>query len=1060
MLKGNIKFIGKVFKGLAVLLIVLVLIFPFNIMVALADPVPVEEVGANLEENTITAELRIPQNNSSVVSNTSSIVQMLGEIMAPVYQLATPGSNLTYDIYRYLMKHTESELGVDKDFFRRMQKKQTVPTVDIVFAPTNPKVGEKVTAFAVPRGFRNDKNKLYYTWYIVHNVKTGDESPDVEAGKKEAMRLVAAGNYDRDLFGEPQDDDRNRDAYNASFGGDDGVGKKTGSAANGDCEHCVCLQGMSMMGGEVTRGCFDDEGELLFSKLDEFDEMVLDRGFNSALLGRGVVNSDFISRCYRHNFGAQNGTADNYSGRDLIIKCQHAFGDGIGDNNFPSGEEESWGTNPEEPDTDGDGVVDEADLAGLGQDEFTWIYQEGDKVSVAVEGTSNTPINEGSTDRLRYKNKHWDGDEKNLDLSPTASPEQWYKDTRQECEDAKNDCLASTGNSLMYTPVADRLPSDGECVADYADCMKDLWEHQLKDDENDEDAFGKMTGYYKIMWAAPGVCGESNVDEAQNDWCDGEDDYGFQYLKLYDPVEQGKRLFEVSVNVSPKNPQFSEPDDGENDGKYSDSTDMIFASADVTGDISVNPDYLYYKWSVWRCEANDINTCHDVTEQVEFKSHKEGLGVREIGFYPTTGIFSGNRALLKIGVAVKRHKNSVMSSPGINGDYEKQYFSKNKKEHYHNEKEFPNKYAQIASKLLEVTKHDLKINLYMAEPDGNGGWKPALRICRTGLYKKICPVFPYEVIMAEVEGVGGAVSWKVNGHTIQPSLNKTVNTELNSSQVFFPIMGTEGSLGRVTVTAEQERQQGEWEDNNIIEERVFSIHKPMVAIVDAEEYAFGEALKRAYSGTNKVKRTLGDHQLWWVLSTDWQGPPFSVPDNSTIKTDIPIVIIPHYLGQVIDDMNISFKAYINQDFRFDTHIDSHQVDRSGARLIFRDILFSGVADKIDDLKIRTLMSFDNEHSNEYKRSLQQAFGIKPMDELVTDLDVKVKNITADKYHKITGSNAVVPNRTGWSKTTGKFFASTIQNAPEYLVFILRLAVSIVLVMGVSFGVVYFGEKRI
>ncbi len=1060
MLKGNIKFIGKVFKRLVVLLIVLVLIFPFNIMVALADPVPVEEVGANLEENTITAELRIPQNNSSVVSNTSSIVQMLGEIMAPVYQLATPGSGLTYDIYRYLMKHTESELGIDKDFFRRMQKKQTAPTVDIVFAPTNPKVGEKVTAFAVPRGFRNSKEKLYYTWYIVHNVVSGDESPDVEAGKKEAMRLVAAGNYDRDLFGEPKDDDKNRDAYNASFGGDDGVGKKTGSAANEDCEHCKCLHGMSMMGGEVTRGCFDDEGELLFSKLDEFDEMVLDRGFNSALLGRGVVNSDFISRCYRHNFGAggdanstDEGTA-SLSGRDLIVKCQHAFGDSIGDRKFPRGEEEDWGTNPEDADTDGDGVMDEADLAGLGQDEFTWIYQKGDKVSVAVEGTSNIPINEGSTDRLRYKNRHWDGDEKNLDLSPIASPEQWYKDNRQKCEDAKNDCLASTGNSLLYTPVADRLPSDGECIADYADCMKDLWEHQLQD-ENDEDAFGQMTGYYKIMWAAPGICSENRVDEAKNDWCDGKDDYGFQYLKLYDPVEQGKKLFEVSVNVSPKNPQFSEPDGDENNGKYSDSTDMIFASADVVSDDNVNPDYLYYRWSVWKCDPEDINSCEDVTEEVKFKSYKEGLGVREIGFYPTTGIFSGNRALLKIGVVVKRHQNSVMSSPGINGDYEKQYFSDEKKNNYGTPDQFPNKYAQVASKLLEVTKHDFKINLYMAEPDGNGGWKPSLRICSTGLYKKICPVYPYEVLMAEVEGVGGAVSWKVNGRNIQPSDVEGMNTELNSSRVFFPVVGTENSLGRVTVTAEGINEEGQWEDNNMIEERVFSIHKPIVAIVDAEEYAFGEALKRAYSGTNKVKRTLGDHQLWWTLATDWQGPPFSAPDNSTIKTDIPIVIIPHYLGQVIDEMNISFKAYVNQDFRFDTHIDSHQVDHSGARLIFRDMLFSGVADKIDDLKIRTLVNFDDE----YKKSLQQTFNVKPLDELVTDLDVKVKNITADKYHQITGSNAVVPNQTGWSKATGKFFASTIQNAPEYLVFILRLAVSIVLVMGVSFGVVYLGDRR-
>ncbi len=1012
MLKGNIKFIGKIFKKLAILAIVLALVFPFNVMVALADPVPVYD---------------------------DAVTKLLGEVMAPVYQLATPGSGLTYDIYRYLMKHTESELGIDKDFFRRMQRKQEAPTVDIVFAPTNPKVGEKVTAFAVPRGFRNDKNKLYYTWYIVHNVVSGDETPDVEAGKKEAMRLVAAGNYDKDLFGEPKDDDKNRDAYNASFGGDDGVGKKTGSAADEDCEECECLHNMNMMGGEVSRGCFDDEGELLFSKLDEFEEMMNDRGYNSALRGRGVVNSDFITRCYRHNFGAQNGVADNYSGRDLIIKCQHAFGDGIGDRDFQKSEEEEWGTNPEDPDTDGDGVMDEADLAGLGQDEFTWIYQKGDKVSVAVEGTSNIPINEGATDRLRYKNKHWEGEDEDADLSPVASPEEWYSNGRADCESK----------------------IDTEGISGYADCMKDLWEHQLQD-ENDEDAFGNMTGYYKIMWAAPGICGESNVDEAENDWCDGEDDYGFQYLKLYDPAEQGKKLFEVSVNVSPKNPQFSEPDEG-NENEYSDSTDMIFASADVVSDDNVNPDYLYYKWSVWKCNPEDINSCEEVTDRVKFKSHKEGLGVRDIGFFPTTGIFTGNRSLLKIGVVVKRHQNSVMSSPGINGDYEKQIFSDEKKDHYGTPDQFPNKYAQVASKLLEVTKHDLKIKLYQADPTAGGGWIKGKEICTEGLYKKICPVYPYQVIMAEVEGVGGAVSWKVNGQNVQPSLNQTVNTEVNSSMVFFPVLGTENSLGRITVTAEQTSQEGQWEDNNMIEERVFSIHSPMAQLFNLSGVLQAGKMQLARNINGKLSM-LGKEPLWWVLSS-WQGTPYVLPkENQTLSIDMPVGVIPTYMA---DEINSSGNSGNNNTedassfagvFTMSLHVNGKLkggVQSSGGDLGFNNVGFVDKPDAIYPARIETLKIL----SDDYKKSLKQTFGISAPNELVDIQNFKIKVISAQNYNKITGSNVQPVQLTGWRKVSNKFFASTIQNAPEYLVFILRLAVSIVLVMGVSFGVVYLGDRR-
>jgi hypothetical protein len=299
----------------------------------------VEEKGWNREWNFRTSEY------------TNSLVELMGEVMAPIYQLATPGSNLTYDIYRYLMKHTENEFGIDKDFFRRMQKKQEAPTVDIVFAPTNPKVGEKITAFAIPRGFRNSNKKLYYTWYIVH---TGKD--DVEAGRKEAMKMVAAGNYDKALFGNPQtaDDDKDRDAYNASMGGDDGVGKKPKDKKCDSSTGCECIKNMTMMNSKIDTGCYDDQGELLYSKEEEYKEGVKNRGKSSANLGKGVVNSKFITRCYRHNFGIQNEKGKENSGRDLIISCKHTFGDEVGtdDGTFKFDTEKDLGTNPTNPDTE------------------------------------------------------------------------------------------------------------------------------------------------------------------------------------------------------------------------------------------------------------------------------------------------------------------------------------------------------------------------------------------------------------------------------------------------------------------------------------------------------------------------------------------------------------------------------------------------------------------------------------------------------------------------------------------------------------------------------------
>jgi hypothetical protein len=1063
MMKKNKK-IKYFLRKSIISIIALIVIFPFNVLVVLADPVPVEEVGANLEENTITAEVRIPQNNSSVVSNTNSIMQLLGEIMAPVYQLATPGSNLTYDIYRYLMKHTENELGIDKDIFRRMERKQTAPTVDIVFAPTNPKEGEKVTAIAVPRGFRNDAKKLYYTWYIVHDALTGDEKPNVEAGKKEAMRMVAAGNYDKQLFyggDDPEDKDLNRDAYDASFGGDDGIGKREneGTAASEDCSDrgCDCLNEMSMMNDEVTTGCFDDKGVLLYSGDGEYEEAMEDRGDRSANVGRGVVNSKWITRCYRHNFGA-GGDRDRsdkstfgLSGRDLIIKCQHAFGDEVGDRKFEKDEELDWGTNPEDADTDGDGVMDEADLAGLGQSEFTWIYRKGDKVSVAVEGMSNIAINEGSTDRLRYKNKKWEitndsGEKIGWDLSPTASPETWYTDARGDCEDGKNKCLAKDGDSLLYVPVEERLGDDSKCTSEYADCMKRLWEHERKS-ENDEDAFGSMTGYYKIMWAAPGICSGNKVDEAKNDWCDTDDDIGFQYLKLVDPVEQGKQLLEVSVNVSPKNPQFSEADiekEGDFSVLHSDSTDMIIASAGVNSQEYVNPDYLYYKWSVWRCYPEDFDKCEDVTKQVDFKSRTEGLGLRDIGFYPVDTIFTiSDRTLLKIGVVVKKHKGAVMSSPGINGEYTKQIFSDEKKE-IEDEDEYVNKYAYSASKLIEVTKNEMEIKFYQATIGADGAWVKGDEICgdnsEKAVYRKLCPVYQYQVIAAEVENAGDSLIWKVNGNEVGPTLNGLNNTEPNDPIIFFPIAGNDGQLITVEVVSDKEDKEGLWDDDNMMESRVLTIHRPMVRVLDNKKNILdGKSIQKAFysihnygGGPGKKRSTVED--LWWVMGDD------SKKDR---VVNVPIVIIPRYLKDEIDQKYLVVKASANGNDMGDVFPDNPTE--------FEKIVLSGEVGKLNSLKMYTLKKFDYN----YRKALEASFGLEALEELVDVQSVRIKTIDADIYYKATGQVEALNFR----QKTSKFFASTIKNAPEYFVFILRLAVSFVLVTMIAFGMSY-GAKRI
>ncbi len=75
--------------------------------------------------------------------------------------------------------------------------------------------------------------------------------------------------------------------------------------------------------------------------------------------------------------------------------CKHLFpnapGFTTGDNEFLLGEEIFWGTNPQDPDTSNTGYGDESNIVGRGILNFSWNYQVGDKVGVAVEGTSQIP---------------------------------------------------------------------------------------------------------------------------------------------------------------------------------------------------------------------------------------------------------------------------------------------------------------------------------------------------------------------------------------------------------------------------------------------------------------------------------------------------------------------------------------------------------------------------------------------------------------------------------------------------------------------------------------------
>lgn len=185
------------------------------------------------------------------------------------------------------------------------------------------------------------------------------------------------------------------------------------SSYNTAYESCFDYAALQATNEGVINACLDSGYAACEDAYDEIHS-----GSNN--VAQGETSSSF-SRCYKHKFGTNagasgfrgfEGSSDTYgnddTGLDYNVSCKHKWESApttgsnacasddcaSGSGKFPNGEERYWRTDPNDPDTDGDGFNDEADIIGLGQQDFTWTYRAGDRVGVAVEGTSMIPTDE------------------------------------------------------------------------------------------------------------------------------------------------------------------------------------------------------------------------------------------------------------------------------------------------------------------------------------------------------------------------------------------------------------------------------------------------------------------------------------------------------------------------------------------------------------------------------------------------------------------------------------------------------------------------------------------
>lgn len=299
---------------------------------------------------------------------TMPVITGVGTVVAAaiVTALGAGASVLSSDNMNSVMDDVEKRYHINTESMQNMGEtmntsstKESAPQVNLFFNPTDPKVGNEITAQAFPLYFSSQKENMYFTWYLKRkecDLKSGslngeeknicdlDNSGSITVNdwKIEAMRRIANGGFAGDQvdYGKNSSDD---DGYKAQFGGD-------------------------------------------------------------------KSKSQY---CYAHNF--EDGLDYEIRNPDnSAVECKHLFpktrtGDVVGDGSFGRDEESFWHTDPQDPSTAQNGNKDEANVVGLGQDKFTWNYAADDRVGVVIEGLSMLPTkHEGSSMKIMWafpKNK-------------------------------------------------------------------------------------------------------------------------------------------------------------------------------------------------------------------------------------------------------------------------------------------------------------------------------------------------------------------------------------------------------------------------------------------------------------------------------------------------------------------------------------------------------------------------------------------------------------------------------------------------------------------------------
>ena len=658
------------------------------------------------------------------------------------------------------------------ELFNVANQKKTVPETSLFFSPSDPKSGQKVTASALPSFFSNEKENLYFSWYLKRADCDIDSSPsaavrakcdadnngriNVNDWKVEAMRALALNGFDNTETTYGSDSDS--DGYRARFGGDNKVGVTNRCAAYDSASGNIYEIGIAssssfsgVCGSGLTPVCMTPRDEVEAGSFSSGDgspftvttSTTCDLSGYPTCSGGTVTCSSGTLSCVAEPYATSCGSSalstscSVTSSTGFTSQCQHLFpqvsGQTSGDGSFGSDEERFWGTNPNDPDTADNNNKDEANIVGLGQDTFSWTYDSGDKVGLAIEGTS------------MITTKHDD----------SSSYVMWAF--------SKNNCPIS---------IAENTGSYSESVRGYSVPFS-----TAEVDLND--------------------CLERN---------------------LVDPVEGGQPTrMEVSVSADPENPVNDESGDI--------TGDIVTAYATVTnGDESKGQ---FFDWTV--SIANNIQfdnsgsgrRSNDVTDELKDEkmlSFTRGSGLSSLSLgmnMPTTWknglrladyVNSDGVGYIRFAVTVSENFATDVARKG-RGDVVVK---------------FQTIRDRIGAYRVTASPESLKLSFQNAD-----------EICNDNLFRRaICPVVKNEIVGLKIGSSGFTdYRWTVNGRPLLCSdkLSSQCSSEAATDVTFLPIFGEIDDTFTVSVDA-MDVVSGK----RATLSRIFRIVDPAVEIVSAD----------------------------------------------------------------------------------------------------------------------------------------------------------------------------------------------------------------------------------